>query len=89
LEGTWAKAGRKTKDGAASKNRLRPHLVLWAEAINLGAWDVPAKPFEADEVIRIVNIACQHWQDRHGVYNSRATQRKSAKGTGYLAATGT
>jgi len=62
---------------------------LWAEALNLGAWDVLAKPFEADEVIRIVSIACQHWQDRHGVYNSRTTQRKSAKGTGYLAATRT
>ena len=62
---------------------------LWAEALNLGAWDVLAKPFEADEVIRIVSIARQHWQDRHGVYNSRTTQRKSAKGTGYLAATGT
>ena len=62
---------------------------LWAEALNLGAWDVLAKPFEADEVIRIVSIAGQHWQDRHGVYNSRTTQRKSATGTGYLAATGT
>ena len=62
---------------------------LWAEALNLGAWDVLAKPFEADEVIRIVSIACQHWQDRHGVYNSRTKQRKSANGTGHLAATGT
>jgi DNA-binding NtrC family response regulator len=62
---------------------------LWAEALNLGAWDVLAKPFEQDEVIRIVSVACQHWQDRHGVYNSNTTQRKSAKGTGYLAATGT
>jgi DNA-binding NtrC family response regulator len=62
---------------------------LWAEALNLGAWDVLAKPFEADEVIRIVSIAGQHWEDRHGVYNSRAEQRKSATGTGYLAATGT
>jgi len=64
----------------------RADELLWAEALNLGAWDVLAKPFEADEVIRIVSIACQHWQDRHGVYNSRTTQRKSAKGTGYLAA---
>ena len=62
---------------------------LWAEALNLGAWDVLAKPFEADEVIRIVSIAGQHWQDRHGVHNSRTEQRKSANGTGYLAATGT
>ena len=62
---------------------------LWAEALNLGAWDVLAKPFEADEVIRIVSIAGQHWEDRHGVYHSRTEQRKSATGTGYLAATGT
>ena len=62
---------------------------VWAEALNLGAWDVLAKPFEADEVIRIVSIAGQHWEDRHGVYNSRTEQRKSATGTGYLAATGT
>src|ERR1022692_4359630 len=33
---------------------------LWAEALNLGAWDVLAKPFDADEVIRIVGIARQH-----------------------------
>jgi len=62
---------------------------LWAEALNLGAWDVLAKPFEADEVIRIVSIARQHWQDRHGVYFRQTKQRKSANGTGYLAATGT
>jgi len=61
---------------------------LWAEALNLGAWDVLAKPFEADEVIRIVGIARQHWQDRHGVHISRTKQRKSTNGTGYLAATG-
>ncbi len=62
---------------------------LWAEALNLGAWDVLAKPFDADEVIRIVTIACQHWQDRHRVYISRTKQRKSANGSGRLAATGT
>jgi len=62
---------------------------LWAEALNLGAWDVLAKPFESDEVIRIVTIATQHWQDRHGVYKSCTERRKSAIGGGYLAATGT
>jgi DNA-binding response OmpR family regulator len=62
---------------------------LWAEALNLGAWDVLAKPFDANEVIRIAGIAGQHWQDRHGVYISRTKQRKSANGSGHLAATGT
>jgi DNA-binding NtrC family response regulator len=61
---------------------------LWAEALNLGAWDVLAKPFDADEVIRIAGIAVQHWQDRHGAYFSGAKKGKSANGR-YLAATGT
>lgn len=61
---------------------------LWAEALNLGAWDVLAKPFDADEVIRIVSVAGQHWQDRHGIYISRTKQRKSANGTEHMAATG-
>jgi DNA-binding response OmpR family regulator len=37
---------------------------LWAEALNLGAWDVLAKPFEHTEVVRTINTACQHWHDR-------------------------
>jgi DNA-binding response OmpR family regulator len=35
---------------------------LWAEALNLGAWDVLAKPFDPGEVVRVVNLACQRWQ---------------------------
>jgi DNA-binding response OmpR family regulator len=62
---------------------------LWAEALNLGAWDVLAKPFDANEVLRIAGIARQHWQVRHGARFSRTEQRKSANGSGQLAATGT
>ena len=62
---------------------------LWAEAPNLGAWDVLAKPFDAEEVIRVVSIAGQHWHDGHGVHISRTKQRKFANETGQLAATGT
>ena len=40
---------------------------LWAEALNLGAWDVLAKPFDTGEVIRIVASAWRHWQDRRGL----------------------
>lgn len=35
---------------------------LWAEALNLGAWDVLAKPFDPSEVVRVVNLACLRWQ---------------------------
>ena len=62
---------------------------LWAEALNLGAWDVLAKPFAAEETIRIVSVARQHWRDPHGVYIGRTIHRKPATGAGLLAATGT
>jgi len=34
---------------------------LWVEALNLGAWDVLAKPFDRNELIRSVKSAWQHW----------------------------
>lgn len=37
---------------------------LWAEALNLGAWDVLAKPFDAQEVVRVMETAWRHWKDR-------------------------
>jgi len=52
---------------------LRPSMIvtsrladehLWAEALNLGAWDVLAKPFERNEVLRSVRAAWQHWHDQ-------------------------
>src|ERR1035441_8251985 len=39
---------------------------LWAEGLNLGAWDVLAKPLQVEEAIRVVDSAWRHWQDRHG-----------------------
>jgi DNA-binding response OmpR family regulator len=39
---------------------------LWAEALNLGAYDVIAKPFEASEVVRIAGLACAHWNQCDG-----------------------
>ena len=36
---------------------------LWAEALNLGAYDVLAKPFDENEVVRIVSFAWLHWKD--------------------------
>jgi len=37
---------------------------LWAEALNLGAWDVLAKPFDPTELLRSVKSAWQHWFDQ-------------------------
>lgn len=37
---------------------------LWAEALNLGAYDVLAKPFDQAEVVRIVSLAWMHWKER-------------------------
>jgi DNA-binding response OmpR family regulator len=37
---------------------------LWAEALNLGAWDVLAKPFDPREVFRSVMSAWQHWHNQ-------------------------
>jgi DNA-binding NtrC family response regulator len=35
---------------------------LWAEALNLGAYDVLAKPFDLTEVTRTLSSAWLHWQ---------------------------
>jgi DNA-binding NtrC family response regulator len=34
---------------------------LWAKALNLGAWDVLAKPFDRRELLRSVELAWLHW----------------------------
>jgi DNA-binding NtrC family response regulator len=34
---------------------------LWGEALNLGAWDVLAKPFQHQEVVRSIKSAWRHW----------------------------
>ena len=38
---------------------------LWAEALNLGAYDVLAKPFDALEVDRVLTAASIHWRRNH------------------------
>ncbi|MGC8791861.1 MAG: response regulator [Bryobacteraceae bacterium] len=35
---------------------------LWAEVLNLGGYDVLAKPFDPQEVLRVVTLACDHWR---------------------------
>lgn len=36
---------------------------LWAEALNLGAYDVLSKPFDSTEVTRIISLAWLHWKE--------------------------
>ncbi len=40
---------------------------LWAEALNLGAYDVLAKPFERMELVRSVSSAWLHWHRKYEV----------------------
>lgn len=49
---------------------------LWVEALNLGAYDVLAKPFDKAEVIRVVTAAWRHSEtpDRQ---NQASTARKA------------
>src|SRR5580658_3532109 len=51
---------------------------LWAEALNLGAWDVLAKPFDRNELFRSVKSGWRHWRERHA---NRAAQKTAATGT--------
>ncbi len=53
---------------------------LWAEALNLGAYDVLAKPFDRTEVSRIVSLAWMHWSEQ----NSALEQAKLAVAGGRL-----
>jgi len=52
---------------------------LWAEALNLGAYDVLAKPFDEHEVVRIVSLAVMHWRDRAKI-SSEPAKAMSATG---------
>lgn len=67
--GSWRDVLRHTENW-----QVRPHLVvtsrladesLWAEALNLGAYDALAKPFDSEEVRRVVDGALNNWIRRH------------------------
>jgi DNA-binding response OmpR family regulator len=55
---------------------------LWAEALNLGAHDVLATPFDATEVLRIVGIAQQRWRNARGLRTSRGRAAMAVGATG-------
>ena len=55
---------------------------LWSEVLNLGGYDVLAKPFDRNEVERTVNLAWQHWASRREL--TMRTKRASQESEDYL-----
>ena len=53
---------------------------LWAEALNIGAYDVLAKPFDRKEVIRIFSLAWLHWHDQREIPTRTMKLLKLASG---------
>jgi two-component system NtrC family response regulator len=51
---------------------------LWAEALNRGAYDVLAKPFEQQEVVRVVDAAWHYWN--HSLQGSSERKAMTALG---------
>ncbi len=51
---------------------------FWAEALNLGAYDVLAKPFDLRELVRSVNLAWLHWWHQHEVHTMVANAMQAA-----------
>ncbi len=51
-----------------------PNAQLWAEALNLGAYDVLAKPYDRAEVSRVLHSAWARWKDCH-TYRPAAHKR--------------
>lgn len=92
-EDAWIKLLRCVEDSPAA-----PYLIvtsrladdhLWAEALNLGAHDVLAKPFDAAEVVRTLSFAWLQWANRNGLSltpPARAGGLRKAAAAGGLAA---
>ena len=61
---------------------------LWAEVLNLGAYDVLSKPFDRAEVTRIISLAWLHWKEELAHARQKPTAHSAAAGTrGPLSAT--
>jgi DNA-binding NtrC family response regulator len=49
---------------------------LWAEVLNLGGYDVLAKPFDRNDVTRTISLAWQHWKNRREMRHRGRKDRK-------------
>ncbi len=62
---------------------------LWAEALNLGAYDVLAAPFEPAEVVRVLSSAWLHRVHRKELTATKTMRRAlSSNGSSYVVAAG-
>ena len=55
--------------------------TLWAEVLNLGAYDVLSKPFDRAEVTRIISLAWLHWKEEATRTVLRPAAGKATAGT--------
>lgn len=51
---------------------------LWAEALNLGAYDVLIKPFDPIELIRSLSLAWQYSESRREITRTLSTVSRAA-----------
>jgi len=69
LPGTWTQLLDETRLLAIPPVLIMTCRVaddhLWAEALNMGAYDVLAKPLDQTEVTRTLSSAWLHWQQRY------------------------
>jgi len=54
---------------------------LWAEALNLGAYDLLAKLFDAREVLYAVTTACRHSETEHEMTPAREPAMTAKRGS--------
>ena len=54
---------------------------LWAEALNLGAYDVLATPFDVTEAVRVVNMAQRRWHSHREFCGAGKRMVAAANGT--------
>ena len=52
---------------------------LWAEVLNLGGYDVLAKPLDPTEVHRTISLAWQHWASRRDMPGFTKTARQESE----------
>jgi DNA-binding response OmpR family regulator len=51
---------------------------MWVETLNLGAWDLVAKPFDSSEVIRTIKSGSQRWNDQDAPQITRIEHERAA-----------